>query len=327
MKRSWLKVILHPLSFILCCAFAMGIANAQQYPSRPIRAIVVFPPGGPTDVVARIFAQELTRSWGQQVVVDNRVGAGGNIGMGIAAQSSPDGYTLVFVSSSLMVNPSLYKKVPYDVYRSFQPITVLASSTHVWFTHPSLPVRSVTDMVNLAKRDPKMSNVATPGIGTVPHLSVHLLALDAKTELVTVPYAGGGPSIAAVLGNQVPFGCQAIPPVTAHIQAGRVRALAITSHKRSPIVPDVPTMAELGYKGHEAETISAYLAPAGTPAAVVRKLHAESVRIMSRPDVAKRVTDLGADVVANTPQQFAAYIKSETGRWAKVIKDANIPAN
>jgi tripartite-type tricarboxylate transporter receptor subunit TctC len=142
-----------------------------------------------------------------------------------------------------------------------------------------------------------------------------------------VPYAGGGPSIAAVLGNQVPFGCQAIPPVTAHIQAGRVRALAITSHKRSPIVPDVPTMAELGYKGHEAETISAYLAPAGTPAAVVRKLHAESVRIMSRPDVAKRITDLGADVVANTPQQFAAYIKSETGRWAKVIKDANIPAN
>jgi tripartite-type tricarboxylate transporter receptor subunit TctC len=226
-----------------------------------------------------------------------------------------------------MVNPSLYKKVPYDVYRSFQPITVLAASTHVWFTHPSLPVRSVADMVNLAKRDPKMSNVATPGVGTVPHLSVHLLAMDAKTELVTVPYAGGGPSIAAVLGNQVPFGCQAIPPVTTHIQAGRVRALAITSHKRSAIVPDVPTMAELGYKGHEAETISAYLAPAGTPAAVVRKLHAESVRIMSRPDVAKRITDLGADVVANTPQQFAAYIKRETERWAKVIKDAKIPAN
>ena len=327
MKSSWLKVILRSSSFILCCAFTASAALAQQYPSRPIRAIVVFPPGGPTDVVARIFAQELTRSWGQQVVVDNRVGAGGNIGMGLAAQSSPDGHTLVFVSSSLMVNPSLYKKVPYDVYRSFQPITVLAASTHVWFTHPSLPVRSVADMVNLAKRDPKMSNVATPGVGTVPHLSVHLLAMDAKTELVTVPYAGGGPSIAAVLGNQVPFGCQAIPPVTAHIQAGRVRALAITSHKRSSIVPDVPTMAELGYKGHEAETISAYLAPAGTPAAVVRKLHAESVRIMSRPDVAKRITDLGADVVANTPQQFAAYIKRETERWAKVIKDAKIPAN
>jgi tripartite-type tricarboxylate transporter receptor subunit TctC len=226
-----------------------------------------------------------------------------------------------------MVNPGLYKQIPYDVYRSFQPISVLAASTHVWFTHPSLPVKSVADMINLAKRDQSKTSVATPGIGTVPHLSVHLLAMDSKTDLVTVPYAGGGPSIAAVLGNQVPFGCQAIPPVTPYIQSGRVRALAITSEKRSPIVPNVPTMAELGYKGHEAETISAFLVPAGTPAAIVKKLHTESVRIMAQPDVNKRITGLGADVIANTPQQFSAYIKRETTRWGKVIKDANIPAN
>jgi tripartite-type tricarboxylate transporter receptor subunit TctC len=302
-------------------------AFAQKYPERPIRAIVVFPPGGPTDIVARIFAQKLSEAWGQQVVVDNRVGAGGNIGMGIAAHATPDGYTLVFVSSSLMVNPGLYKKVPYDVYKSFQPVSVLASSTHVWFTHPSLPVRSIADLIAMAKRDPSKATVATPGIGTVPHLSVHLLAFDSKTNLVTVPYAGGGPSIAAVLGNQVSFGCQAIPPVTPHIQAGRVRALAVTAAKRTSIVPDVPTMAELGFKGHEAETISAFLVPAGTPAAIVKRLHSEAVRIMALPDVNKRVRELGADVVANSPQQFSAYIRSEVARWGKVIRDANIVVN
>lgn len=308
-------------------AVAVAHAAEPQYPSRPIRAIVVFPPGGPTDVVARIFAQELTRSWGQQVVVDNRVGAGGNIGMGLAAQAAPDGYTLVFVSSSLMVNPSLYKQMPYDVYRSFQPISVVAASTHVWFTHPSLPVKSIPDLISYARSNPDRASVATPPVGTVPFLSAHLLALDAKIKLVTVPYTGGGPSIGAVLGNQVPFGCQAVPPVTAHIQAGRVRALAVTSPKRWQVEPGIPTMAEMGFKGHEAETISAYLVPAGTPAAIVNKLHAETVRIMARPEVAKRIADLGADVVANSPKEFTAYIGSEVKRWAKVIKDANIPSN
>jgi tripartite-type tricarboxylate transporter receptor subunit TctC len=312
------------------CAFAgagPGSAAEGKYPERPIRLIVPFPPGGPTDIVARIFGQKLTEAWGQQVVVDNRPGAGGNIGMGIGANAPGDGYTLLFVSSSLMVNPGLYKKVPYDVYKSFAPVSVLAASTHVWFTHPSQPVKTIADMIEMAKRDASKATVATPGAGTLPHLSVHLLAIDSKTNLVTVPYAGGGPSIAAVVGNQVSFGCQAIPPVTAFIQAGRVRALAITSAKRSPIVPDVPTMAELGYKGHEAETISAMLVPAGTPAAIVRGLQSEAVRIMALPEVSKRMAELGADVIANTPQQFAAYIRSETVRWGKVIRDAKIPAN
>ena len=321
--RTSLLAAALPVFFTLLAAPAAG----QPYPTRPIRAIVVFPPGGPTDTIARIFSQKLTEAWGQQVVVDNRAGAGGNIGMGIAAQSPADGYTLVFVSSSLMVNPGLYKKVPYDVYRSFQPISVLAGSTHVFFTHPSLPVKSLSELVNAVKRDPKKYSIATPGIGTVPHLSAHLLAYDAKIELTNIPYAGGGPSIAAVVGNQVPFGCQAIPPVTAHIQAGRVRALAVTSDKRSQIVPDVPTMAELGFKDHEAETITGLLMPAGVPAAIVKKLHGELVRIMALPDVKRRMADLGADISANTPQQFAAQIKREATRWAKVVKDANIPAN
>jgi len=310
----------------MLAALAAHTASAA-YPERPIRAIVVFPPGGPTDTIARIFAQGLTEAWGQQVVVDNRAGAGGNIGMGIAAQATPDGYTMVFVSSSLMVNPSLYKKIPYDVYRSFQPVSVVAASTHVWFTHPSVPVKSIAELIDYAKRNPDKASVATPGVGTVPFLSAHLLAIDAKIPLVNVPYAGGGPSIAAVLGNQVPFGCQAVPPVTAHIQAGRVRALAITNTKRSQLMPSVPTMAELGFKGHEAETISAFLVPAGVPAGIVKRLHAETVRIVSKPAVKKRIEDLGADVIANSPQQFTAYIRSEVTRWAKVIKQAKIPAN
>jgi tripartite-type tricarboxylate transporter receptor subunit TctC len=309
--------------------FAVFASHAAEgpYPSRPIRAIVPFAPVGPTDVIARIFAQKVTETWGQQVVVDNRAGAGGNIGMGLAAKAAPDGYTILFVSSSLMVNPGLYKSIPYDPYKSFIPISVLAASTHVWFTHPSQPVKSIADLINMAKRDPTKSTVATPGIGTVPHLSAHLLGIDAKLDLVTVPYPGGGPSLAAVLGNQVPFGCQAIPPVTPHIQAGRLRALALTSLKRSPIVPEVPTMEELGFKGHDAETITGMLVPAGTPPAIVKKLHGEVVRIMALPDVKQRVMEMGADISANTPQQFAAQIRREVNRWSKVIKDANIPAN
>ena len=302
-------------------------AAEAQYPTRPIRLIVPFPPAGPTDIIARIFAQKLSEEWGQQVVVDNRSGAGGNIGMGIAAGSSGDGYTLLFVSSSLMANPGLYKQIPYDPYRSFQPVSVLAASTHAWFTHPSQPVKSMRDLVELVKKDPSRSNVATPGVGTVPHLAVYTLALEAKINLVTVPYAGGGPSIAAVLGNQVPFGCQAIPPVTPHIQAGRVRGLGITSAKRHATMPDVPTLAELGFKDQESETITGLLVPAGTPAAVVKKLHGQVVRIMALPDVRKRLGELGADIVANAPHEFAAQIKREVARWSKVVKDANIPAN
>jgi len=326
-KGDWLRVILHRSAFILCCAITASAAMAQQYPARPIRAIVPFPPAGPTDLIARIFTQKLSEAWGQQIVVDNRGGAGGNIGMGIAAQSAGDGYTFLFVSSSLMVNPGLYKKVPYDVYKSFIPVSVLAGSVHVFFTHPSVPVKSLAELVNAVKKDPKKYSIATPGIGTVPHLSAYLLAYDAKIDLTNIPYAGGGPSIAAVVGNQVQFGCQAIPPVAPHIKAGRVRALAVTSAQRSVLVPEAPTMAELGFKDHESETITGLLVPAGTPPAIVSRLHGEVVRIMALPDVKQRMADLGADISANTPQQFAVQIKREVTRWSKVIKDANIPAN
>jgi tripartite-type tricarboxylate transporter receptor subunit TctC len=300
------------------------LAAEAQYPSRPIRIIVPFAPGAATDTIARLLAQKMTEAWGQQVVVDNRGGAGGNIGMGIAANASGDGYTILFVSSSLMVNPGLYKKIPYDPFTSFIPISNLSASPHVFYAHASQPVKSLADLIDAVKKDPKRYSVATPGIGTVPHLSAHLLAIDAKLDLVTVPYGGGGPSLVAVVGNQVPIGCQAVPPVTPHIQAGRVRALAFTSEKRTLMYPDVPTMAELGFKGHESETITGMLVPAGTPGAIVKKLYAEAARGMALPDVRQRVLDMGADVIVSTPQQFTAQIKDEVAKWSKVIKTANI---
>lgn len=304
-----------------------SLAAAQQYPSRPVRVIVPFPPAGPTDYVARIVAQKLGESMGQQFVVDNRSGAGGNIGMGIAANAAGDGYTVIFVSSSLMVNPSLYKKVPYDPHKSFTPISNIAASPHVFFTHPSQPVKSIADLIAVVKKDSKKYSIASPGIGTVPHLSAILLGLDAKLDLVVVPYAGGGPSIAAVVGNQVPFGCQAIPPVTPHIKAGRVRALALTSEKRSEIVPEVPTMAELGFKGHEADTISGMLVTAGTPAAILKKLHAETAKAVMSPDVKARFAEQGFDIIMSSPQEFTEKIRRDVAKWGKVVRDANIVVN
>lgn len=305
---------------------APGILQAaeQRYPSRPIRIIVPFAPGAATDIIARLLAQKMTEKWGQQVVVDNRGGAGGNIGMGIAANAAGDGYTVLFVSSSFMVNPGLYKKIPYDPYKSFIPISNLSASPHVFFAHASQPVKSLAELIEAVKRDPKKYSMATPGIGTVPHLSAHLFAIDAKLDIVTVPYGGGGPSLVAVVGNQVPVGCQAVPPVTPHIQAGRVRALAFTTEKRTSMFPDVPTMGELGFKGHESETITGMLVPAGTPGPVVKQLFAEAARGMALSDVKQRVLDMGADVIVSTPQQFTAQIKVEVAKWAKVVKTANI---
>ncbi|HXF66738.1 MAG TPA: tripartite tricarboxylate transporter substrate binding protein [Burkholderiales bacterium] len=303
---------------------AAGAAAAERYPARPVRMIVPFPPGGPTDVVARILAQKLTEAWGQQVVVDNRSGAGGNIGMGIAANSTPDGYTVLLVSSSFVANPSLYAKIPYDPHKSFAPVTKIVSAPHAFFAHPSQPVKTIADLVAQVRRDPKKFSMATPGIGTTPDLSAHLLRLDAKLDLVLVPYAGGGPSLAAVLGNQVPFGCQAIPPVTPHFKAGRLRALAMTSAQRVPALPEVPTMAEAGYPGHEADTMTGMLLPAGTPRAIVERWHSETARVMALPEVKERIAEMGFNIVVNPPREFAQQIREEVARWGKVIRQAGI---
>ncbi len=305
-------------------ALGVGVADAQQYPTRPVRLIVPFAPGGPTDTIARLIAGQLTDAFKQQVVVDDRAGAGGNIGMGLAAKSAPDGYTILLVSSSFVVNPSLYKKIPYDPYKSFALISNVAASPNVFTAHPSSPVKSISELIKLAKANPKQYNVATPGIGTTPDLSARLLALTTKIDLTAVPYGGAGPAVAAVVGNQVPIGCTAMPPTTPHIQAGRLRALAVTSAKRSEALPDVPTMGELGFKGQEAETLQGLMAPAGTPKEIINRLHAEVIKAMAVPEVRKRVVELGFYIIANTPEQFAAQVKEEVRKWGKVIRSANI---
>src|SRR5262245_61346858 len=290
-----MKTMLRALAVsFLFTTFGLHAADAP-YPSRPMRIIVPFPPGAATDTIARLLAQKMTENWGQQVVVDNRGGAGGNIGMGLGANSPADGHTILFVSSTLMVNPGLYEKIPYDPYKSFIPISNLSHAPHVFFVHASQPPKTLGELVDVVKKEPKKYSIATPGIGTVPDLAARLLAIDAEIALVPVPYSGGGPSLAAVVGNQVPFGCQAVPPVTPHIKAGRVRALAFTSDKRTSMFPDVPTMADVGFKGHESVTITGMLVPAGTPAPVVKKLWTEAKRILNLPDVTAKILDMGAD--------------------------------
>ena len=287
-----------------------ALAAEPAYPSHPVRMIVPFAPAGPTDVIARVIAQKLGDLWGNQVIVDNRAGAGGNIGMALAANAPPDGYTILVVSSSYVVNPSLYAKIPYDPYKSFLPVTNAAASPNVFTVHPATAAKTMQDLVALAKSNPGKFSIATPGVGTTPDLGAELLKMATGADIVRVPYGGAGPAVAAVVGNQVQSGSTALPPTTPHIQAGRLRALAVTSAKRSSALPDVPSMSEAGFRGQEADTLQGVLVPAGTSKAIVTKLHADIAKVLSQPDAKERVAGLGFDVVASSPEQFAAQIRT-----------------
>jgi tripartite-type tricarboxylate transporter receptor subunit TctC len=321
-------------TFKRCAAAVITVAAAvpaaaadAPYPNRPVRMIVPFAPGGPTDVIARVIAQKLGELWAHQVVVDNRAGAGGNIGMGLATTAPPDGYTILVVSSSFVVNPSLYAKIPYDPYRSFIPVTNAAASPNVFTVHPSLAAKNMQEVVALAKNNPKKYNIATPGIGTTPDLGAELLKMTTQADIVRVPFGGAGPAVAAVVGNQVQIGSTALPPTTPFIHSGRLRAIAVTAAKRSSALPDVATMAEAGFKGQEADTLQGVLLPAGTPKAIVSKVHADIVRVMGQPEVREKVAALGFDIVASSPDQFTAQIRAEIDKWGKVIKAAGIKAD
>ena len=322
--RSWVMIALFSAAAVT--PLGSSVAAEGAYPTRPVRLIVPFAPGGPTDVIARVIAQKLSEAWGHQVVVDNRAGAGGNIGMGLAATALPDGYTILMVSSSYVVNPSLYATIPYDPFKSFAPVTNAAASPNVFTVHPSVPAKTMQDVVTLAKNNPKKYNVATPGVGTTPDLGAELLKMTTQADIVRVPYGGAGPAVAAVVGNQVQIGCTALPPTTPHIQAGRLRALAVTSVKRSSALPEVPTMAEAGFKGQEADTLQGVLLPAAASKAIVTKIHDDIMRALGQPDVKERVAGLGFDIVASTPDQFAAQIRTEIAKWQKVIRAAGIKA-
>jgi tripartite-type tricarboxylate transporter receptor subunit TctC len=309
-----------------CAALFASQAFAQHYPNKLVRIIVPFPAGGPTDVMARIIGQKLSERLGQQFIVENQGGAGGNIGMGNAARAAGDGYTILFVSSSYVVNPSLYHKPPYDPGKDFLAVTKAAAATHALITNPAVPARSVKELVDLIKAEPTKYSIASPGTGTTPSLSIELFKQSlGLNELLVVPFTGGNPSIQSVVAGHTPLSFQAIPPATALIKEGKLRALAVTSNKRSAVLPDVPTLDELGIKGQEAETMQGVLVPAGTPKEIVTLLHREIAAILATPDVKEKVLTLGFEPSGITPAEFDAYIKAEIAKWRRVIENGHIP--
>ena len=315
-KTAWLVAV----SGVILFAFTAA-AMAQSYPNRPIRFVVPFAPGGSTDTLARTIGQKLTEALRQQVVVDNRSGANGNIGMEIVAHAAPDGYTILLgYIANLGIGPGLYAKLPFDPVRDYAPITQLASSPNILAVHPSLPVKSFREMIAYAKTNPKKLNFASSGVGSIGHLTGELLNRSAGVDMVHVPYKGSGQAVIDLLGGQVQMMFSGMSSVMPHIKAGRLRALAVTGAQRSPAVPDVPTIAESGFPGFAATAWYGVLATAGTPKPIVNRLHDEIVRALALPDVKERLNNVGFELVGGTPDEFAAFIKSEIAKWAKVVK-------
>jgi len=310
------------------CALS-GIAPqvyAQSFPDRPLRLIVPYPPGGNTDILARAVGQRLTESWGKPVVIDNRGGGNGIIASEISARSSPDGHT-VFVGSTreLSINPAMMRSLPYDANKDFASVTQGTITAILLAVHPTLPVKSIKELVAYAKADSKGLAYGTPGIGTAMHLSGELLNLAAGIKTVHVGYKGGGPAAAALLaGQEVKFGYVGMGPAMPHVKAGKLRPLALTMGKRSALMPDVPTMQELGYKDFETSMWFAFFVPTATPKPTVNKLNAELVRILNNKEVNDFLVNTGVDVAPSTPEELTRFVKSDAARYDKIIKQANI---
>jgi tripartite-type tricarboxylate transporter receptor subunit TctC len=306
---------------LLVALTAIAPAAAQPYPTRPVRFVVPFAPGGSTDTLARTIALKLSDTFGQQVVVDNRSGGNGNIGMEIVAHSPPDGHTIVLgYIANLAIGPSLYAKLPFDPIRDFAPITQLAESPNILVAHPSLPVKSFREVIAYAKANPKKLSFASAGVASVGHLTGELLNNMAGIDMVHVPYKGSGQAVIDLLGGQVQLMFSGMSSVMQHVKAGKLKPLAVTGAKRSAAVPDVPTIAESGFPGFEATAWYGVLAAAKTPRPIVTKLHDEIVKTLALPDVKQRLEGVGFEIVGGTPEAFGAYIKSEIRKWEKVVK-------
>jgi tripartite-type tricarboxylate transporter receptor subunit TctC len=304
-----------------------GPTRAETYPARSVRMIVPFAAAGPTDVIGRIVAQKLSEDLGQQFYVENVPGGGGNTGTAQAAKAPADGYTILVVSTGFIINPSLYPKIPYDPFKDFAPVTLIAASPNVLSVTPSVPAKSVQELIALIKANPGKYSFAQPGTGSTPHLSGELFKLSFGLDLVMVPFTGAGPAITSTIGGHTPIAFTALPPALASIQEGKLRGLAVLTGKRVTGLPDVPTMAEAGVPDQEADTLTGIVVPVGTPPEIVELLHREIVKIVALPDVQEKLTALGFISIADTPAEFAARLKSEFAKWAKVIKDAGIKAD
>ena len=300
-------------------------ALAADYPDHPVKMIAPFAAGGPSDIIARILADKLSSSLKQQFYVEDHAGAGGNIGMMQVARSAPDGYTILVASSSFQVNPSLYANPPYDPFKDFAPVTLAVDSPNGLFVHPSVPAKTVKELIVLMQADPGKFPIANSGLGTTPMLASELFKMTFKLDVTTVPYNGGAPVIQALVGNQTPTGFATVPPAYPQLMAGTIRALAVASAKRWGSLPDVPTMAEAGVENQESDTMQGVFVPDGTPPDVIALLNREIVKALKLPDVQARCREIGFDIVGNTPEEFSAYLRKDIEKWHRVIIDAKIP--
>ncbi len=309
---------------LLLAAIALPVQAQGGYPTRAVRLVVPSSPGGGTDISARIIAPQLSQFLGQQVVIENRAGAGTMIGGEVVARAAPDGYTLLMGISTLAINPSMYKKVPYDALKDFAPVSLAVTLSNVLVVHPSLPAKNVREFVVLVKPRPGQINFASAGVGTSPHLSMELFLVMTGLKMLHVPYKGSGPGVTDLIAGHVPVMMPNMLSAQPHIKSGRLRALGVTGAKRAPGADDIPTIAEAGVPGYEAVQWYGVLAPAGTPRDIVTKLHAGTARALQNPEVRQRLLGDGAEPVGGTPEEFAAYLRSETAKWAKVIRAAGI---
>jgi tripartite-type tricarboxylate transporter receptor subunit TctC len=309
---------------LACCALGSGVALAQAYPAKLVHWILPFPPGGPTDILGRLLGQKLSEQLGQPVVPENRPGAAGNIGAEYAAKQPPDGYTIVQVSSAFTISPSLYQKLNYDPVRDFAPISLVAQFPNVLIVHPSVPARSLKELAALAKASPGKMTFGSGGLGTGQHLAGEMFNSLARVNMLHVPYKGSGLAMLGLMGGHIDILVIGVPPVLPQIQSGKVRALAVLSAARLPVLPNVPTADEAGFPGYEVTNWHGILAPVGTPRDIVARLNAELGKAIKAPEVRERMAAAGLDPLTSTPEQFADFIKTEIARWAKVIKDANI---
>jgi tripartite-type tricarboxylate transporter receptor subunit TctC len=315
------------LQLLLAAALLLGgvpAASAQGYPTRSVRVVVGFPAGGPTDVIARLVSQKLSDALGQQFFVENIGGAGGNTASGQVARATPDGYTIMVVSTGFVVNPSLYAKVPYDAVKDFAPVTLVAVSPNVVVVNPSVPAKTLPELVQLIRSNPGKYSFAGPGVGSTPHLGGELFRLAFSLDLVHVPFTGAAPAVQATVGGHTPIAFTALPSSLSAIQAGQLRALGVAATERASQLPDVPTFAEQGIKDQEADTITGLVAPAGTPKEIIDLLYREIAKAVGQADVKDRLTTLGFKPVANRPEEFGARIKLEMEKWGKVVRDAKL---
>lgn len=321
--------LMRSLLLLAAVVILAGPATAQEtYPAKPVRMIVPFAPGGPADIIARLVAQKLTEEFGKQFYVENHAGAGGNIGAGLAARAPADGYSLMVTSQVTVINPHLYKSVPYDPDKDFVAVTRIATSPNVLVVHPSVPAKSVKELVELIKREPaKYTGYAQPGLGTPAHLMGELFRLTLKLDLPSIPFGGGGPMIQSVVAGHTPIAFSSMPPAAGQIKAGTLRALAVTGEKRVDSLPDVPTMIEAGYPGQTGETPVGIYVQTGTPKEVSQIIRQRVLKIIAMPDIKQRLAAVGFVPIGDTPEEFAAYLKSESEKWGKVIRDGNIKLN